>query len=79
VLCPDASDSFPAGRQQPPVRRGRIELLNARWHNPAHSHRRGSCPVCGANIGTDDRIEYIDGALHHLRCFRDAPCKPLHR
>jgi hypothetical protein len=73
VLRPDASDSFPAGRQQPPGRRGRIELLNARWHHPVHSHRPESCPVCGANIGTDDRTEYMDRALYHLRCSRDGP------
>jgi hypothetical protein len=54
-------------------RRGRIELLNARWHNPAGRHRPASCPACGANIGINDRTEYRDGALYHLRCFAHGP------
>jgi hypothetical protein len=74
VLCPDASDSFPEPRQQPARRGGRIELLNARWHHPVCTHRPGSCPACGADIGTDERTEYRDGALYHLRCF---PGRPL--
>jgi hypothetical protein len=69
VLCPDGSH-FPAGRQHPPGSRGRIELLNTRWHHPVHSYWPGSCPVCGADIRADDRTEYMDGALHHLRCCR---------
>jgi hypothetical protein len=95
VHRPDASDSFPEGRRQPPRRRpidnpltvggttlgrwlregrrGRIELLNARWHNPVGRHRPGSCPACGVYIGINDRTEYRDGALYHLRCFAHSP------
>src|ERR671910_3452017 len=54
-------------------RRGRIELLNARWHNAAGRHRPCSCPAGGAHIGINDRTEYRDGALHHLRCFAHRP------
>jgi hypothetical protein len=54
-------------------RRGRIELLNARWHNPAGRHQPSSCPACGAYIGINDRTEYGDGALYHLRCFAHGP------
>ena len=54
-------------------RRGRIELLKVRWHNPAGRHRPASCPACGANIGINDRTEYRDGALYHLRCFAHGP------
>jgi hypothetical protein len=77
MCCPDASDSFPEGRRQPPRRRRRrIELLNACWHNPAGTHSPGSCPACGANIGTDDRADYMDGALYHVRCLPDRPGTP---
>ena len=58
------------------LREGRgvgIELLNARWHNPAGRHRPGSCPACGVYIGINDRTEYRDGALYHLRCFARGP------
>jgi hypothetical protein len=51
----------------------RVELLNARWHNPAGRHRPGSCPACGAYIGINDRTGYRDGALYHLRCFPHGP------
>lgn len=74
MCCPDASDSFPEGRRQPPRRRRQqIELLNACWHNPAGTHSPGSCPACGADIGTDDRADYMDGALYHVRCLPDRP------
>lgn len=54
-------------------RRGRIELLNARWHNPVGRPRPGECPACGVYIGINDRTEYRDGALYHLRCFAHGP------
>ena len=54
-------------------RRGRIELLNARWHNPVGRPPPGSCPACGVHIGINDRTEYRDGALYHLRCFAHGP------
>jgi hypothetical protein len=76
VLCPDASDFFPEGRYRPARRRRRIELLNASWHNPEGRPRARSCPVCGAEIGTDDRADYMDGALYHVWCLPDGAGAP---
>lgn len=65
------------GRHRPATRR--IELLNACWHSPVGKPPPGSCPACGANIGTDDRAEHMNGAVYHVRCLPDGPRSPSAR
>jgi hypothetical protein len=72
VFYPDASDSFPEGRHRPARRRRGIELLNASWHNMAGKPPAGSCPACGAEIGTDDRPITWTGRCITSAAFRTA-------
>jgi hypothetical protein len=53
-------------------RRVRIELLDARWHNPAGRHRPGSCPAWGVyRHQRSDRVQ--GGSAVSPSVFRARP------
>ena len=66
-------DHRPTARRSSPVK-GRIELLNSRWHGLLRTGQRfGRCATCAADIAPGERVVYLYGEAYHAACADSYP------